>query len=138
MQMNESQTLWHPYPSSSLQTLMGKWLCPKCGSSEVFEGTEYVLHHKKGPQFTLINEFGVGMAREIGEGKTEKKQITIIKCKECGEPLGNKDYYLSPEEIELKKEREEKFKYGLSGTDKFFIIFLTILIIAGIIIFLTA
>ena len=103
MQKNESQTFWHPYPSSSLQTLMGKWLCPKCGSSEVFEGTEYVLHHKKGPQFTLVNEFGVGMAREIGEGKTEKNKLRLLSVRNAVSPLETKITIFRPKKLNLKK-----------------------------------
>ena len=87
---------------------MGYYKCPRCGSEDSYSGTEHVLQEDAGKHFTMINEVGVAMTRKVGGG-SRQKEITVRKCRDCGEILGQKDYYLTEEEIEsIEKEAAAK------------------------------
>jgi len=84
---------------------MGYYLCPRCGSKDSYEGTEHVLHEKQGRQVTVDNGHGMAMSRVEGGG-TERLELTVIKCRDCGETLGDKDFRLTEEEIQAAEEEE--------------------------------
>ena len=86
---------------------MGYYLCPRCGSKDSYEGTEHVLHEKQGRQVTVDNGHGMAMSRVEGGG-TERLELTVIKCRDCGETLGDKDFRLTEEEIQAKAEAEDR------------------------------
>ena len=78
---------------------MGYWQCPRCGSHEVFKGTEVV--GSSGGTVTMTNEYGMSLSRSTG---VETKQVQVIKCKACGEILGQeRDYLYTPEELAYRK-----------------------------------
>jgi len=94
---------------------MGKYVCPKCGSEDVYEGTEIVSKRVRGRSVGFENEFGGTISREVGGGTTHK-QITVVKCRECDTLLGEKDYHFTEKEIlqqrafdEEQKERSKRF-----------------------------
>jgi len=109
---------------------MGYYLCPRCGSRDSYEGTEHVLHEKQGRQVTVDNGHGMAMSRVEGGG-TERLELTVIKCRDCGETLGDKDFRLTEEEIQaaeeeerLKEElREKEFQESNQRLDKYLGIF---------------
>ena len=68
---------------------MGYYECPRCGSKDSYQGTEHVLHEKRGNQITMVNEAGMAMTRETGDG-TEQVELMVVKCRNCGESLGQK------------------------------------------------
>ena len=77
----------------------GTYKCPKCDSADSYEGT------------TLVNAGGTGMAREIGDSgafvgasSSSTRELTVRKCRNCGEILGKKDY------VPTASEREEARK----------------------------
>ena len=75
---------------------MGYWQCPRCGSHEAFEGTEVVAGGNSG-SVGITTEDGVSMSRSTG---LQTKQVTVIKCKNCGEILnGERNYHYTPEEL---------------------------------------
>jgi hypothetical protein len=86
---------------------MGYYLCPRCGSKDSYEGTEHVLHEKQGRQVTVDNGHGMAMSRVEGGG-TERLELTLIKCRDCGETLGEKDFRLTEEEIQAKAEAKSR------------------------------
>ena len=87
---------------------MGYYLCPRCGSKDSYEGTEHVLHEKQGRQVTTVdNGHGMAMSRVEGGG-TERLELRVIKCRDCGETLGDKDFRLTEEEIQAKAEAEDR------------------------------
>ena len=109
---------------------MGYYLCPRCGSKDSYEGTDHVLHEKQGRQVTVDNGHGMAMSRVEGGG-TERLELTVIKCRDCGETLGDKDFRLTEEEIqaaedEAKLQEElgwKKFQEANERLGKNFIIF---------------
>lgn len=77
----------------------GKYQCPKCGSTDSYDGT------------SLVSAGSVGVAREIGDSGTfvgvsgaSTREQTVRKCRNCGEILGRKDY------IPTSAEKEETQK----------------------------
>jgi DNA-directed RNA polymerase subunit M/transcription elongation factor TFIIS len=86
---------------------MGYYVCPKCKSKDSFKGTTAVGVTNQGPK--IIGEFGdSGVYGSAGRSSTEVKMVTIQKCRDCGEILGEKDYRLTPEEIEHQRALEAK------------------------------
>jgi hypothetical protein len=77
---------------------MGWYVCPRCGGKDTYEGSELVSHREQGSSYTVTNEYGVGMTREIGGGASTE-QVTVAKCRGCGEQLGKKDFHYSEEEL---------------------------------------
>ena len=77
---------------------MGWYVCPRCGGKDTYEGSELVSHREQGSSYTVTNEYGVGMTREIGGGASTE-QVTVAKCRGCGEQLGKKDFHYSKEEL---------------------------------------
>ena len=74
---------------------MGYWQCPRCGSREVFQGTEVV--GSSGGTVTMTNEHGMSLSRSTG---METKQVQVIKCKACGEILSQEhNYFYTQEEL---------------------------------------
>ena len=60
---------------------------------------------------TVDNGHGMAMSRVEGGG-TERLELTVIKCRDCGETLGDKDFRLTEEEIQAAEE-EERLKEEL-------------------------
>ena len=86
---------------------MGYYVCPKCKSQDSFKGTTAVGVTNQGPK--IIGEFGDSdVYGSAGRSSTEVKMVTIQKCRDCGEILGEKDYRLTPEEIEHQRALEAK------------------------------
>ena len=58
----------------------------------------------------MVNEAGMAMTRETGDG-TEQVELMVVKCRNCGESLGQKDYRLTEAEIaaeEAQNARERR------------------------------
>ena len=88
---------------------MGYFVCPKCNSRDSFDGTAAVSVTKQGPK--IIGEFGdSGVYGAAGHSSTEVKTATVRKCRDCGEILSEKDYRLTPKEIEKQSALEEEVK----------------------------
>lgn len=94
---------------------MGYWECPRCGSNDAFEGTELVGGHSQGRTVGISNEHGGFIQRHEG-GELQHKEVSVIKCRDCGEILADKDYFWTEEELaearaeveqELKEEKED-------------------------------
>lgn len=88
---------------SLMETSSGRYKCPKCGSNESFLGT------------AIVTSGSLGMVREIGDSGVfsgaslqRHSQITVRKCKVCGEMLGQQNYVKSPSELATERERERK------------------------------
>lgn len=79
-------------------TQQGHYKCPKCSSTDSYDGT------------TLVSTGSVGIAREVGDSGTylgisgaRTQERTVRKCRKCGEVLGKKDYTPSPAEHDVAR-----------------------------------
>ena len=81
---------------------MGYYVCPKCSSNDTYSAVEIVSEHIPGQSVGFESEFGV-VSRQVG-GKNIQKEITVAKCRHCDTLLGEKDYFLTPEERAQKEE----------------------------------
>ena len=90
---------------------MGYYECPRCGSSESYLGNELVAGSVSSGSVGMVNSEGVSMHRSLGSS-LRHKQVKVVKCRECGEILGEDDYYLTDEEIREREriEKEERLK----------------------------
>lgn len=80
----------------------GTYKCPKCGSTDSYDGT------------ALVNAGGIGIAREIGDSgayvgasSSSTRERTVRKCRSCGEILGKKDYVPSASEREVERQVDQ-------------------------------
>jgi|GEM_PF-3639424 len=46
--------------------------------------------------------------QRVEGGGTERLELTLIKCRDCGETLGEKDFQLTEEEIQAKAEAKSR------------------------------
>lgn len=100
----------------------GIYKCPKCGSADSYEGT------------TLVNAGGIGVAREIGDSgayvgasSSSTRELTVRKCRNCGEILGKKDY------VPTTSEREEARKSAHSSEIVAVLVILVCAVLGGIV-----
>ena len=85
---------------------MGYYKCPRCGSTDAFEGTELVGGQSSGRTVGISNDQGGYIQRHEG-GELQHKQVSVIKCRDCGEILGDKDYFLTAEEQQEEQVRQQ-------------------------------
>lgn len=76
---------------------MGYWKCPRCGSTDAYQGTELVGGHSQGHTVGMSNDHGGYIQRQHG-GELKHKEVRVTKCRDCGEILADKDYYLTAED----------------------------------------
>jgi len=70
---------------------MGYYKCPRCGSTDAFEGTE------------------------LNNGR----KVSVIKCRDCGEILRKKkDYFLTEEEKRFEAEFEAQYARDKEAREK--------------------
>ena len=101
---------------------MPYYLCPKCGSKDSYSGTAIVSEHKhKSGHMIAGPENGLGMTpvmRVGGSSRTEHKQLTVQKCRDCDTLLGDKDlHYTKDERLQMKLEevRKENWREERNG-----------------------
>ena len=67
---------------------------PRCGSHEVFEGTELVAGG--GSTSTVMTEHG---AYTSGSTELRTEHVAVVECKACGEILVGAQFYYTPEDL---------------------------------------
>jgi hypothetical protein len=87
---------------------MSWYKCPRCGGTDSFQGTELVTHVDKGSASTVHTEYGSFTQNTSGQSRTD--EVTVSKCRGCGELLSAKDYQYTQEELEAIKLREAEAK----------------------------
>lgn len=88
---------------------MGYYKCPRCGSTDTFQGTELVGGHSQGRTVGMSNDHGGYIQRHEG-GELEHKEVSVIKCRDCGEILGGKDYFETEKERKKRKKKAKREK----------------------------
>ena len=83
---------------------MGYYICPKCSSNDTYSAVEIVSEYIPGKTVGFESEFGA-VSRQVG-GKNIHKEITVAKCRQCNTLLGEKDYFLTPEEQAEESEKQ--------------------------------
>ena len=126
---------------------MPYYVCPKCGSKDSYSGTEIVSEHKHKSGHMIAgseNELGMTPVMRVGgSSRTEHKELTVRKCRQCDCLLGSKDLRLTEGELKLQREErarleeEEKRAAEFSNENWWFAIFLGV-IVAFIILILWA
>ena len=77
---------------------MGYYLCPRCGSKDSFIGNELVSGSESLGSVGMVNSEGGYVQRNQGS-RLRHKQVEVVKCRDCGEILGDQNWRYTPEEI---------------------------------------
>ena len=81
---------------------MPYYQCPKCSGRDTYEGTELVSSSTAGGAI-IGPENDLGFSPVVGVGgKSTVNEQTVVKCKTCDIILGQKDRFLTNQEIEKK------------------------------------
>jgi len=72
---------------------------------DAFEGTEVLASHQPGNSVSMVGEDFMFTQRKAGS--TNIHQVTVVKCRQCGETLSQKDYHLTPQEKAQQIKMEE-------------------------------
>ena len=118
---------------------MPYYQCPKCSGRDTYEGTELVSGSTGGDAVIgPENDLGFSPVMKTGGQKTID-QVTVVKCKKCDILLGDKDIYLTAEEVEkaakekaAKEKADEKFPNANRDFAVVLVIFALLLILAFI------
>jgi len=87
---------------------MGYYLCPRCGSKDSFVGNELVSGSESLGSVGMVNSEGAYVQRNQGS-RLRHKQVEVVKCRDCGEILGDQNWRYTPEEIaQQEKARAER------------------------------
>ncbi len=117
---------------------MPYYLCPKCGSKDSYSGTEIVSEHKhKSGHMIAGPENGLGMTpvmRVGGSSRTEHKQLTVQKCRDCDILLGDKDLRYTDDELKQLEVLQEKMEEEDSSANILVFILLLLIFVFSVIV----
>ena len=89
---------------------MPYYQCPKCSGRDTYEGTELVSGSSGGGAI-IGPENDLGFSPVVGVGgKSTVNEQTVVKCKTCDIILGQKDRFLTNQEIEKIRTDEKEAK----------------------------
>ena len=106
---------------------MPYYQCPKCGGRDTYQGTELVSGSKGGGAI-IGPENDLGFSPVVGVGgRTTTNEQTVVKCKTCDINLGQKDRFLTNQEIQkIRKEEKEAKELKKAVANNRMIIFIVV------------